>query len=190
MNPSYKYLNTIGNISEKSFKKLEAIAEFRVYPSRTIVVQVGEIPKRVCFLISGVMRAYVTTESGKVFNKKLYSPISFAGALTAIIENEPSEITYESLTECKVFEVDFAKFRKLCREDFEIGRLYVKILERVFITSEERNLDLLRLNGTQLYKKLQIQIPNIDDLIPQYQIAAYLGITPVQLSRIRKKLSE
>jgi len=36
----------------------------------------------------------------------------------------------------------------------------------------------LTLDATQRYLKLRTQIPNIDDLIPQYQIASYLSITP------------
>ena len=44
------------------------------------------------------------------------------------------------------------------------------------------------MDATQRYLKLCKKIPDIESLIPQYQIASYLGITPVQLSRIRKKM--
>jgi hypothetical protein len=45
------------------------------------------------------------------------------------------------------------------------------------------------MNATERYLSLRKQIPNIDNLIPQYQIATYLSITPVQLSRIRNNLN-
>jgi len=188
MNPSFVFLQKFSDISEASFLKLQNISEVKSFKSKEILAPAGEIPKKLYLLFSGVMRAYVSLECGKEYNKRLYSPISFAGALTAIIKNEPSEINYQALTDCKVFEVDFESFKKLCREDFGIGKLYVRVLEHVFIAYEERNLDLMILDASQLYSKLRKQIPNVDDLIPQYQIAAYLGITPVQLSRIRKKL--
>jgi hypothetical protein len=44
------------------------------------------------------------------------------------------------------------------------------------------------LNGTERYLKLKKQISGIENLIPQYHIASFLNITPVQLSRIRKDL--
>jgi len=47
----------------------------------------------------------------------------------------------------------------------------------------------MSLNATQRYLNLRQCIPNIDDLIPQFQIASFLNITPVQLSRVRKKLN-
>ncbi len=190
MNPSLAFLKKYSDLPDASFKKLEELAEYRKVPSKSVIIEAGETPKTIYLLISGVLRAYVTTEKGKEFNKRLYSPISFAGAFTSIVKNEPSKITYECITECKFFEVNFEKFRALCREDFNIGKLYVKILEQAFILYEERSIDLMTLDSTQQYLKIRKQIPNIDELIPQYQIASYLGITAVQLSRIRKKLIE
>jgi len=189
MNKNFEFLNKVGNLSEGSFKKLQGLAIYRKILSNQVLSESGIVPKKVYMLVSGVITAFVNSESGKQFNKQIFTPISFAGALTAILKNEPSEVTYMTLTECKVYEIDFEDFKELCRQDFEIGRLYVKVLEHIFITYEARSLDLMRLDATERYVKLRAQIPNIDNLIPQYQIASYLNITPVQLSRIRKKLN-
>ena len=170
MNKNLEFLKRVGNVSEASFKKLQKITHYREFPPKTVLTEPGVIPKKVYMLVSGVISAFVNSESGKYFNKRLFSPISFAGALTAILKNEPSEVTYMTLTECKVYEVDFEEFKELCRQEFELGRLYMKILEHVFITYETRSLDLMRLNATERYLKLRNQIPNIDNLIPQYQI--------------------
>jgi hypothetical protein len=47
--------------------------------------------------------------------------------------------------------------------------------------------DLSVLNSTERYIKLKKEIPDIENLIPQYHIASYLNITPTQLSRIRRE---
>ena len=39
------------------------------------------------------------------------------------------------------------------------------------------------------YKIMQEEFPLLEVQIPQYHIASYLGITPTQLSRVRKKLA-
>lgn len=189
MDKNYLFLKGLGDISEASFKKLEKLATLRTVPANTLLAEAGTIQKNVYMLISGVISAYVTSESGKHFSKRLFTPISFAGALTAILKDEPTEVNYLTLTDCKLYEMNFHEFRDLCRKEFEIGRLYVKVLEHAFIAYEERNLDLMRLNATESYLKLRKQIPDIESLIPHYQIASYLNITPVQLSRIRKKLN-
>ncbi|MBL4904660.1 MAG: hypothetical protein JKZ00_01235 [Flavobacteriaceae bacterium] len=53
---------------------------------------------------------------------------------------------------------------------------------------EKRITELSTLDATARYLKLKNDIPDIDNLIQQYHIAAYLNITPVQLSRIRKEI--
>lgn len=121
---------------------------------------------------------------------KFFLPISLTGSLTGLIKKEPSELIYEALTDCKVYEINYNKFIKLSQTKIEICQLHIKILESVFIKYEVRQLELISLNATERYKKLRSDIPNIDKLIPQYQIASYLSITAVQLSRIRKKLND
>jgi hypothetical protein len=67
----------------------------------------------------------------------------------------------------------------------DVLKLYVGYLEHVFSINEDRHLKILSKDAKERYLDLKKNIPDIDDLIPQYQIAAYLNITPVQLSRIR-----
>jgi CRP-like cAMP-binding protein len=128
------------------------------------------------------------SELGKENNKNFFLPISFTGSLTALIKNEPSKLIYEALTDCKVYEVDYFEFIKLSRSNIQISQLYIRALESSFVKNEIRQLELISLNATERYLKIRKDIPNIDVLIPQYQIASYLSITNVQLSRIRKKL--
>ena len=189
MNKNYLFLRNISDISEVSFHKILKITTFRRVPANTLLVKHGTIRRKLYMLVTGVISAYVTSDSGKQFNKRLFTPISFAGALTSMIKNQANEVNYLTLTDCKIYEIDFDKFKKLCEKDFEISKLYTKLLENVFVTYEERSLDLMRLNATDKYLKLRQEIADIDNLIPQYQIASYINITPVQLSRIRKKLN-
>ena len=114
---------------------------------------------------------------------------AFVGGYTSLLKEEPSDLTYETLSTCKLYCIDFNAFTALSKDNIEVANLYIKVLQKIFIEYEQRSLDLMSLNATDRYLKLQRQIPEIDRLIPQYQIASYLGITPVQLSRIRKRLA-
>lgn len=188
VNKNHAFLNSFANISEDTFNKLQNISTFKEIEAHTAITKSGELPTKVYMLTSGIMRVYLSSESGKEHNKNIFSPYSFVGALTALIKNKPSELTYETLTNCKGYEIDFVALRKLCKNNLSISNMYNKILEYIFISYEKRHLELISLNATQRYLKLKRQIPDIDYLIPQFQIASYLSITPVQLSRIRKKL--
>lgn len=188
MNPNLVFLNSFLDISEETFSKLSDIAVYRKFETGKLIGKPGEVPTKIYMLISGVMRAYLGSETGKEYNKNFFMPFSFVGAFTGLIKRQPSTLIYEALTDCKVYEVDFETFMVLCKEDINISNLYNRVLEHVFIKYEERQLELISMDATQRYLKLIKKIPEIEHLISQYQIASYLSITPVQLSRIRKKL--
>ncbi|MCK5400914.1 MAG: Crp/Fnr family transcriptional regulator [Flavobacteriaceae bacterium] len=188
MNPNFAFLNSFVDLTEEAFLSLDKLSTFKRIKANTIITRTGETPTKYYFLVSGLMRGYINSETGKEHNKNIFSPISFVASFTALINKKPSELTYETLTDCKVYEFDYNEIMNLCKKDLSVCMLYTKILEQVFIGYEKRNLELITLDATQRYLKLRKQMPNIDGLIPQYQIASYLNITPVQLSRIRKNL--
>lgn len=189
MNKNFTFLNSFENISEDTFKLLQSIATFKELKPGTQISKLDEKASNLYLLVSGIVRAYKLSELGKEYNKSFFLPISLTGSLTALIKNKPSKLIYETLTDCKVYEVNYAQFIKLSQSNVEISQLHIKVLESVFIKYETRQLELISLNATERYQKLRNDIPNIDKLIPQYQIASYLSITAVQLSRIRKKLN-
>ncbi|GGD10426.1 Crp/Fnr family transcriptional regulator [Hyunsoonleella pacifica] len=185
-----EFLDAFGHIPEDTFLKFKGISQFKKIDANTQLDELGKVPSKLYLIISGVMRCYVISESGKEFNKRFFFTMDFAGSLTALIKNAPSEIVYETITQCTLYEIDYKELREMCATDIIVSNLYTSMLEKVFMRYEKRQLELISLNASQRYLKLKSDIPEIDKLVPQYHIASYLSITPVQLSRIRKKLKE
>ncbi|NNC49526.1 MAG: Crp/Fnr family transcriptional regulator [Flaviramulus sp.] len=188
MNPNVEYLNSFVNVSEEMVNELKKISVLKKIDAGTELVKLNEVPTKLYMLLSGLIRCYLSTESGKNFNKSFYLPLSFVGALTALLHKEPSKFVFEALEDSEVYEIDFDKFMNLCQNNPEINTMYSRILEAIYTKYEKRLIDLISLNATDRYLELKKQIPNVDKLIHQYHIASFLGITAVQLSRIRKKI--
>ena len=188
MNPNFIFLKSHFNVTEETFLLLQKISKPISLKANIAIAKEGEMPSKVYLLTKGIIRVYLNSESGKEHNKNIFYPISFVGSLTALINNAPSELTYETLTECYLIEIDFAGLMHLCKTNLNVSNLYNDILGYVFASYEKRQLEFLTLDASQRYLNLRKRIPKIDHLIPQYQIASYLNITPVQLSRIRKNL--
>ncbi|MCD2257984.1 Crp/Fnr family transcriptional regulator [Psychroserpens luteolus] len=187
-NPNFDFLKSKFNVSEELFMILQGLAVKKTLKAGEKTAKQGGMSTKVLFLTSGLMRAVQTLESGKEFTKNIFSPISFVAPFSSILQKKPSLLCYEALTDCKVFEINFHEFLKLSHTNVELSNLYNRVLEYIFIIYEKKQLESMSLNATERYKILKKQIPDIDNLIAQYQIASYLNITPVQLSRIRKAL--
>ncbi|MCB4808601.1 Crp/Fnr family transcriptional regulator [Tamlana sp. 62-3] len=188
MNPIIQYLQKFHPISEESHLEILSISKLRRIRAGECYVKAGEIPVHMFTLISGIVRAYVRNDKGKEFNRKIFTGPAVAGSLTALIKQEPSVYALEALTDCDIYCTDYQKFIELSNKNLEVKELYIKMLETFFMEYSQRQIELLTLTATERYLKLKAEISHIEDLIPQYQIAACLGITPVQLSRIRKKI--
>tara|TARA_R110000787_G_scaffold19150_5_gene57871 strand:- start:5118 stop:5693 length:576 start_codon:yes stop_codon:yes gene_type:complete len=175
-------------LSKKSLEQLSSIFEEKKLKKKDKIASFGEVPTSFFVLKSGIARSYITDEKGKQFTRSLYVPMRTVGAFSSLILNKPTEVVYDCLTDCTLLIGNFKEFKELANKNIELSNLYNVILERLFIRMEKRIFDLSSLDAKQRYLKLRKFIPEIDALIPQYHIASYLNITPVQLSRIRKDI--
>jgi CRP-like cAMP-binding protein len=84
-NPNVTFLNSFSGISEEILEELRKVSKFKKIKSGEQLVKLDEVPSKVYMLLSGVVRSYLITESGKEFNKNFYLPLGFVGPLTALI---------------------------------------------------------------------------------------------------------
>lgn len=183
-----EFIQKIGKLSSESEDAFLSLLEERSFKKGEIIAKKGEVPTDFFMLKSGIARSYFTDENEKQYTRTLFRPVASVGAFSALILNKPSELTYDCLTDCEVYQGNFRAFKALAKERADIANMYARGLEGVFIRMEKRIYDLSVLDAKQRYVQLKERIPDIDNLIPQYHIASYLNITPVQLSRIRKDL--
>ncbi|WP_040246958.1 Crp/Fnr family transcriptional regulator [Psychroserpens mesophilus] len=189
-NPGFDFLKSNFNVSKETFVILKNLSTKKTLTSGDKTIAQGGMSNNLYFLTSGLMRSVRISERGKEYTKNLYSPISFVGPFSSILTKKPSLLTYEALTDCIVYEVDYEDFFKLTQTVIEISNLYNRVLEYLFLIYEQKQFESISLNATERYQLLKSRIPDIDKQIAQHQIASYLNITPVQLSRIRKELKQ
>ncbi len=182
------FINTFTDLPQDSINQFIGLITTKRLKKKDIIAKLGDIPENIFILKTGVIRSFYTDEKGKEYIRNLFTPIKGTGALGALILDKPSRLSYDCLTDCEVYVLNFKKFKNLTKKDKNISNFYAKVLEIVFLLLESKIYDLTVLDATERYLKLKRQIPNIENLIPQYHIASYLNITPVQLSRIRKKI--
>ncbi|MDX6747854.1 Crp/Fnr family transcriptional regulator [Polaribacter sp. PL03] len=176
------------SISEETEKTLFSIATPIFLKKGDLIAKAGEVAKNIYIIEQGIARSFYTDSKGKEYIRNLFTPTRAVGALGALILEKKSKFSYGCLSDCKLYEVNYYDFIELTKTNLEVAGFYSKILEKVFLELEAKVYDLSVLNGTERYLKIKEQIPDIENLIPQYHIASFLNITPVQLSRIRREL--
>lgn len=179
-----KKMNSIYPLSDETWKELETLLKYKQHPTKYKLNTIGQRATKGYFLIDGFVRTYMISENGKEINRHIYPSGSFIAAFTSLILQKGSHTEIECLTDCKIVEYNYFKFLKILDYRIDLSIMHRKNLEKFYIALEKRELELATLNATDRYLALIKRIPKIDQHVSQKQIAAHLGITSVQLSRI------
>ena len=92
------------------------------------------------------------------------------------------------LTQCELSVVQFSDLYDASRTDPEISSAIVDYLLAFAMKKENREYELLCLSAEERYVRLRENTPDLLNLVTQNEIARYLGVTPVGLSRIKKRI--
>jgi len=91
------------------------------------------------------------------------------------------------LTDTELLCINYDKLFRLFEEYKELNELSQKMIMYYVSLKQKRELSLLSKKGLERYKDFCVEYPTLENEIAHYYIASYLGMTPTQLSRIRKE---
>jgi CRP-like cAMP-binding protein len=189
MEALYNFANSLTPISEETFKLLKPYFKRLTLKPNTILCDSGDDANNLFFILDGVARTAAKTDNNKIFTRTIHTTNQFLGPYSNLIKNEKSNLVYETLTECEIIQINHKKILSEFRHLPEMMLLEIKILQHLYDELQKTIISLGTLNAKERYLKLLKRTKGIEEQIPQYQIASYLGITPIQLSRIRKSIS-
>lgn len=185
-----KVMDSYSPIGEESWAAIVAISKYRELKKQQVLYALAKTPSSFAFVYSGLFRTFIADEKGTEYNKNFFYEGTFPGSMTALLRHEPSEFAIVALEPAQIIEIDFPAYRALLhqREDLKLFQIYY--LEKNWLLAKEaREIAIVQEDATQRYLKFIEDYPFLVERLPQHHIASHLGITPTQLSRIRKTLS-
>jgi CRP-like cAMP-binding protein len=178
-------------ISDESWKLIENITEFQVVKKGDLLLRNGQIAKEIYFIAKGALRAFITDIEGNIYNKNIFLEGDLAGSTASLIQQTPSDFAIEALEDAILIHINYKKYRELIFQNDDLKDFYIAYMERNWvIEKEQREISIVMENATERYLDLLSKHPDISERIALYHIASHLGITPTQLSRIRKTLEK
>lgn len=183
------YLLSYSTVTLSSFELLKNLVKFQQISKNDFLINEGDIARNIYFLCTGAMRAYSSDAKGHTYNKNIFLAGKMVGSMVSALLQKPSAFTLQALQDSILLRLDFTKFKQLILERDDLKNYYIAYLEREWvIDKEQREVSLVMESGRVRYQKFMEQYPDIDQKVSLHHIASHLGITPTQLSRIRKDL--
>ena len=180
-------LGALAPISPKTWKAIVALGSRMSLAKGEYFSQPGEKATRFAVVISGLLRHYYLDPAGKESVKAFRGPMELSGPYAEIIQGKPSRTFIEALTASELFVFEVAEVDAAAESSLELQRLFRRFVEVQFVAKEQREYEFLLLTAEERYRQFCASLPELLQHIPQHQIASYIGITPVALSRIRAR---
>ncbi|WP_160137796.1 Crp/Fnr family transcriptional regulator [Chryseobacterium sp. c4a] len=184
-----KQINSYYPLSEETSEALMDICSEERYKKNELLLEAGNMARFYYFIKSGLIGYYTTDEEGNNIYKIFFEENSFVASTAAIIKNEPSDFSIIALEDCSVIKYPVKAFRELLEKHHDLALFHLRYLEKNWVVKKEPLEVSLKFETAKQRYLLLLENKSLYVRLKQHHIASYLGITPTQLSRIRKEIT-
>ena len=173
--------------SEEELAALSAIARPKQLAKGDYLLKEGQVSQEIVYVRQGLLMHY-TNNDGESVPCDFATEGEWVAHLKSFSSGQPSEINIIAQEDSLVYAFSRDNLQSLFQAYPRFMALQNHQVEQAFISTSEHASNLATLTAQQRYHWLVKQKPQLVQRIPQYYLAAYLGIKPQSLSRIRKNL--
>lgn len=154
---------------------------------KDFLLQAGEVCRYEYFITKGCLRCYHIDEEGTE-HIILFAPEDWwIGDLYSLLTQTPARLHIDALENTEILAIAREDMEVLYERVPKFERFFRIIFQRAFIAQEQRIIQNLSSTAEERYEAFKLKYPGLVQRIAQKQIAAFLGITPVFLSMLRRK---
>jgi CRP-like cAMP-binding protein len=156
---------------------------------KEFLLKPGEVSKTENFINKGCLRTYTVDANGFEHILMFATEDWWTGDLHSFLTQSPATYFVEALEDTEVIQYTKDNLDKLLVEVPKFERFYRIMLQKSLIALHQRISQNLSLSAEERYLTFTKKYPHLQERLSQKQIAAYLGITPIFLSMLKRKLA-
>jgi len=179
-------VNRIYPLGNECWAEIEPLIYIKELDKNEYYSKEGQLTRDLGFISEGILRIYYLNEKGEEWNKHFLQENDFVAA--SISPEKKSITNIQALSKVRILSIPYVELMNLANRYNQISTFIQKLTFKYLEQKQEREIRLLSENAMSNYLIFQNNYPDFENRIPHYHIASYLGITPTQLSRLRKKL--
>lgn len=144
----------------------------------------GEVSRKVGFVLQGVFHNFQSRD-GQELTYYFGREQEFIGDYASFLPAWPATHGIQALEEARLLTISYDNLQRLYREVREGERFGRLMAEALFVDVLRQLTSLYEETPEQRYARFLATYPDLQQRIPQYYIASYVGVQPQSLSRIR-----
>jgi CRP-like cAMP-binding protein len=157
--------------------------------AKKLLLREGDVCKHSSFITTGCLRGYTVDKNG--FEHVLtFAPKGWWIAdMYSLLSQKPGTLTIEAMKDSELLLLSRKNQERLYDQVPKFERFFRIISENSLVAYQQRLMDNLSLTAQERYLKFCTTYPGLTDELPQKQVAAYIGVTPEFLSKMKRKIN-
>lgn len=183
------YLQRFENLAYDDLLPLLHLARPRQLAASQVYIPQNSAHRKIALILRGLIRVYLVKPNGEEITMELNWEDQIVACQDAILLNKPSRFTYQAMEDTDLLEIEYDALQALLERTPKLESTRKYFLMNMLAQSLDRIESFVLLSPEERYRQLVEQKPNIINRVPNKYIATFLGITPVSLSRLRRRMA-
>jgi CRP-like cAMP-binding protein len=181
-------INKVSPISEGSLDLVNDLIVIEVYEKGDLFIDRGKRNNKEYFVYEGVCRSFLLSPEGEEVTISFFLEGGVLSPNKTRTANQISHLNFQALTKLTVASLNADKFEQLMINHIDIREFGNMVLQNELLAKVEKEIGLASLNAKERLLLFREKYHFLENLISHIDIASYLGITNISLSRLRKGL--
>lgn len=148
----------------------------------------GDIATQLYLVNQGAVRLW-HNDDGRDITVQFFFEGQVVSSFESFYLNKPSLFAITAMEKTVVTVIEGKELRRTIESDAKLMAAFTDYVCHRFIDYTQYFLNRIEDSPELRYQSLVASNPNLVARVPKYELASYLGITPVSLSRIRSRLN-
>lgn len=181
------YISRYVKLTPEEESLLLSKVNYRKYLKGQFVVQQGDVCRYESFVLSGCLKTFYLDPEGEEHIVMFAVENWWTADLGSFITQTPARFNVQCLENTELAQFSYDTLQELYILIPKLERFFRIILQKAYVASQDRLVRNFSLSARERYTEFRKQYPGIEQRVPQYMVASYLGITKEFLSRIKNQ---
>ena len=186
--PLLDYISRYIQLTEEEQQLFLSKIRLGKYLKGQYVVQNGNVCRYESFVLKGCLKTFYIDNEGQEHIVMFALENWWAADLGSFLTQTPASYDILCLENCELAQISFTDLEELYHSIPKLERFMRIIVQKAYVASQQRIVNNFSLSAKDRYVQFRKQYPEIDQRVPQYMIASYLGMTKEFLSKVRHQL--
>ena len=184
MDSFIRFCQQISPLDQTSIERLLSCLNSRQISKGDTLLHAGQYCRHLYFLEAGLVKLS-THHEAREFVMRFFQDEMLFTVPDSVLRGSPSDYELVALEESRLAVLSYEDLENICNESHQVETFFRKFLGMACMNMMQRINEMLTENATERYSLFLKQHPELIHRLSLGDIAAYLGITQVSLSRLR-----